>query len=43
MSNLSDYINNEVYKLMLPGEIPITNQDDDHSTIRLVRPEIRMK
>lgn len=43
VSTLSDYINNEVYKLMLPGEIPMTNQDYDHSTIRIVRPEIRFK
>lgn len=43
VSDLSDYINNEVYKLCQPGEIPIANQDDDHSTIRIVKPEIRMK
>ena len=43
ISNLSDYINNEVYKLCQPGEIPMTNQDSDHSTIRIVPPEIRFK
>lgn len=43
VSDLSDYINNEVYKLCQPGEIPMVNQDDDHSTIRIVKPEIRMK
>ncbi len=43
VSALSDYINNEVYKLMPPGEIPMVNQGNDHSTIRLVKPEIRMK
>lgn len=43
VSTLSDYINNEVYKLMLPGEIPMTNQDYDHSTIRIVPPDIRFK
>ena len=43
VSDLSDYISNEVYKLMQPGEIPMVNQYDDHSTIRIVPPEIRMK
>lgn len=43
VSDLSDYINNEVYKLCQPGEIPMVNQDNDHSTIRLVQPEIRFK
>lgn len=43
VSDLSDYINNEVYKLCQPGEIPMVNQDNDHSTIRIVSPEIRFK
>lgn len=43
ISDLSDYINNEVYKLCQPGEIPMVNQDNDHSTIRIVPPEIRFK
>lgn len=43
VSDLSDYISNEVYKLMQPGEIPMVNQYADHSTIRIVPPEIRMK
>lgn len=43
VSNLSDYINNEVYKLCQPGEIPMVNQDNAHSTIRIVPPEIRFK
>lgn len=43
VSDLSDYINNEVYKLCQPGEIPMVNQDNDHSTIRFVQPEIRFK
>lgn len=43
VSDLSDYINNEVYKLCQPGEIPIVNQGNDHSTIRIVTPEIRFK
>lgn len=43
VSDLSDYISNEVYKLMQPGEIPMVNQYNDHSTIRIVPPEIRMK
>lgn len=40
VSDLSDYINNEVYKLCQPGEIPMVNQDSDHSTIRIVKPTI---
>lgn len=43
VSDLSDYINNEVYKLCQPGEIPMVNQDNAHSTIRIVPPEIRFK
>jgi hypothetical protein len=43
ISDLSDYINNEVYKLCEPGEIPMTNQDSNHSTIRIVPPEIKFK
>lgn len=43
VSTLSDYINNEVYKLMLPGEIPMSNQGIDHSTIRIKAPEIKLK
>lgn len=43
ISDLSDYISNEVYKLMQPGEIPMVNQENDHSTIRIVKPEIKMK
>lgn len=43
VSDLSDYINNEVYKLCQPEEIPVANQDNDHSTIRIVQPEIRFK
>ncbi len=43
VSNLSDYINNEVYKLCQPGEIPMENQDVDHSTIRFKSPEIKFK
>lgn len=43
VSDLSDYINNEVYKLCSLEEIPITNQDTDHSTIRIVAPEIKLK
>lgn len=42
VSVLSDYINNEVYKLCQPGEIPMSNQDN-HSTIRIVKPDIRFK
>lgn len=43
VSDLDDYINNEVYKLCSPEEIPMTNQDTDHSTIRIVAPEIKLK
>jgi len=43
VSDLGDYINNEVYKLMQPGEIPMANQNNDHSTIRIKQPEIRFK
>ncbi|MBQ0022193.1 MAG: hypothetical protein KBT29_03025 [Prevotellaceae bacterium] len=43
ISDLSDYIDNEVYKLCQPGEIPMVNQENDHSTIRIVPPEIRYK
>lgn len=43
VSDLSDYINNEVYKLCQPEEIPMVNQGNDHSTIRIVTPEIRFK
>ena len=39
VSDLSDYISNEVYKLCHPGEIPMVNQGNDHSTIRIVTPE----
>lgn len=41
VSNLSDYINNEVFKLTQPGEIPMLNQSNDHSAIRIVPPEIK--
>ena len=43
ISDLSDYINNEVFKLCQPGEIPMVNQENDHSTIRIVPPKIRYK
>lgn len=43
ISDLSDYISNEVYKLMQPEDIPMSNQENDHSTIRIVPPEIRYK
>jgi len=42
VSDLSDYINNEVYKLCQPDEILMSNQDN-HSTIRIVKPNIRFK
>lgn len=42
VSDLRDYINNEVYKLCSQEEIPIVNKDN-HSTIRIVMPEIIFK
>ena len=42
ISNLSDYINNEVYKLTQPGEIPM-HQQPEHSEIRIVPPKIVIK
>lgn len=42
VSDLSDYINNEVYKLCQPGEIRMTEQED-RSAIRICKPEIRLK
>lgn len=39
VSDLSDYINNEVYKLCQPDEIRIMEQGD-HSTIRIRKPKI---
>lgn len=41
ISALSDYINNEVYKLVQPGEIPMSNQEHDYSTIRVTLSKIR--
>lgn len=43
VSDLSDYVNNEVYRLCQPEERPMVNQGNDHSTIRIVTPEIRFK
>lgn len=43
VSDLSDYISNEVHRLCQPGEIPIAEQPVDHSTIRIVKPKIRLK
>lgn len=43
VSDLSNYINNEVYKQCQPDEIRMVNQGNDHSTIRSVPPEIRFK
>lgn len=44
ISTLSDYINNEVYKLMQPGNINmLADQCEDCSQIRIVQPDIKMK
>ena len=46
VSDLGDYICNEVYRLMDDGEIPMTQHPLDgrnHSEIRIVNPEILMK
>lgn len=42
VSDLSNYINNEVYKLCQHGEIRMAEQDE-HSTIRIRKPEMRLK
>lgn len=43
IADLSDYISNEVYKLCNPGEIRLTPQDNDHSVVRIVPPEIKFR
>lgn len=43
ISDLSDYINNEVYKLCQPEEFPMVKQVNEHSTIRIVKPEIKIR
>lgn len=40
VSALSDYISNEVYKLKKPEDLRINNSENDHSTIRIVMPEL---
>lgn len=42
VSDLSDYIYNEVYKLCQHGEIRMAEQEN-RSTIRIRKPEIRLK
>ncbi|MCQ2195208.1 MAG: hypothetical protein MJZ28_09705 [Paludibacteraceae bacterium] len=42
VSDLSDYINNEVYKLCQSGEIAMANQEN-HSSIRFKSPDIKFK
>ena len=42
ISDLSDYINNEVYKLC-PPDASTAGGHSDHSVIRIVPPEIRFK
>lgn len=43
VSDLSDYISNEVYRLCQAKEIHIRKQECDHSSIKLVRPDIIYK
>lgn len=43
VSDLGSYISNEVYRLCQHDEIPISKQHNDHSTIRIVQPEIKFK
>lgn len=43
VSDLCEYINNEVYKLCQPGEIRLANQDVDHSTIHIKKPDISIR
>ena len=42
ISNLSDYINNEVYKQMQPGEIPMHPQQG-HSETRIIPNNIKLR
>ena len=43
VSDLSDYINNEVYKLCQTEVVSMGGQQGNHSTIRIVKPEIKFK
>jgi len=46
ISDLSDYINNEVFKMHRVVEVSEDSMDDaeqDHSAIRIVKPRIRFK
>lgn len=43
VSDLSDYINNEVYKLCQTEVVSMDGQQGNHSTIRIVKPEIKYK
>lgn len=42
VSDLSDYINNEVYRLIQTGEIPMSKRED-HSEIKMSPPDLRFK
>lgn len=42
VSDLSDYINNEVHRLCQSGEIAMANQEN-HSSIRFKSPDIKFK
>jgi len=42
VNDLSDYINNEVYRMAEPGDIRVS-EPQDHSVIRFKTPEIRFK
>lgn len=43
VSALSGYISNEVYKLMNPGEIPMTTQQRNTSEIHITPPDTKIK
>lgn len=43
VNNFKDYISNEVYKLCSDEEIHLHRQNDDHSQIKIVPPDIKLK
>lgn len=43
VSALSDAINNEVYRLQRPEDIPMRRQGKEQGTIRIVPPDIKFK
>lgn len=43
VSDISDYINNEVYRLCNPRDIAMKHQQNEHSEIRIAAPSIKFK